>query len=140
MPEKSYTQFGHYKEFRYPVLTLMKVLDKKERLTPAQSLFMADKKPKEELYDIVRDPFELNNLYQDPNYENVLLDMRGQLNEWISETKDMGNYDPDDPQEIEEKRWKKYGDKWKERGIDPREDNSELYLEWWEKELGITEN
>lgn len=139
MPERPYTQFGHYKEFYYPVLSLMKVLHQQGKLTIAQSRFMASQKPEEELYDLVEDPYELNNLYQEPAYESVLLKMRAQLNTWISATKDVGNDDPDDLEELKKRRWKKYGKRWEERGIDPRHDDPEKYLKWWEKELGITE-
>ena len=47
-------------------------------------------RPAEELFDVIADPYELNNLADDPNYSFVLEEMRSRLNEWILETRDTG--------------------------------------------------
>jgi len=47
-------------------------------------------KPVEELYDLVEDPDQFNNLAGDPVYEQTLLDMREQLHEWMLDTRDLG--------------------------------------------------
>lgn len=39
-------------------------------------------RPKEELYDIVKDPDEMNNLAADPKYDKVLNKLRKELNAW----------------------------------------------------------
>lgn len=49
-----------------------------------------DPKPVEELYDLVDDPDQLNNLAEDPEHEQSMLDMREQLHAWIIETRDLG--------------------------------------------------
>jgi len=44
--------------------------------------------PAEELYDLLRDPVEFNNLADDPGYGPVLSRMRAQLRTWREETSD----------------------------------------------------
>ncbi len=56
---------------------------------PAERLYTTPR-PKEELYDLNVDPWELNNLAIDANYANKLADMRETLDAWIAETGDKG--------------------------------------------------
>lgn len=44
----------------------------------------------EELYDLEADPFEVNNLAQDPAYREVLAEMRGELSAYLVEKADLG--------------------------------------------------
>jgi N-sulfoglucosamine sulfohydrolase len=53
--------------------------------------------PKEQLYDLLFDPNEANNLLEDPAYANVLADLRGRLQRWMQDTQDpllAGHVDP----------------------------------------------
>jgi N-sulfoglucosamine sulfohydrolase len=53
--------------------------------------------PKEQLYDLVYDPNEANNLLADPAYAEVLADLRARLQAWMRETEDpllAGHVDP----------------------------------------------
>jgi arylsulfatase A-like enzyme len=43
---------------------------------------------KEDLYDMVFDPAEHQNLAADPAYQNVLTEMRGRLDAWMKRTED----------------------------------------------------
>lgn len=90
MPERPYMQSNNYKETQYPVWNLLKELKAQGKLSKAQALFTADSKPMEELYDIVKDPFELNNLAADPAYKGQLNSMRKILTSWITTTGDQG--------------------------------------------------
>jgi uncharacterized sulfatase len=54
------------------------------------SLYMANTKPIEELFDIQADPHEINNLAADPAQRETLERMRGALHAWMLETRDMG--------------------------------------------------
>ena len=45
-------------------------------------------RPTEELYDIIKDPFETINLAQNPKYLNVLKKLRLQLKTWSKKTND----------------------------------------------------
>lgn len=53
-----------------------------------QKWFMA--KPKEELYDVKNDPYELKNLADDPDYKNVLNRLKASHEGWMKEIKDLG--------------------------------------------------
>ena len=99
MPERPYTQTNAYKERSYPMLNLMKELHAQGKLTPVQALFMAPRKPDEELYDIKNDPYEINNLAASPEHQQTLKEMRAILERWIEETGDMGQF-PEKPSAI----------------------------------------
>lgn len=97
-PERPYTQFNAYKKLSYPVLTLMQVLHKQGKLTPAQAHFMADRRPEEELYDLRTDPHEIYNLAQDKRYRKEKARLSRMLDQWLTEA-DKGRY-PEDSAEI----------------------------------------
>jgi len=60
------------------------------KLPAAAKLFMADRKPVEELYDLQKDSHEINNLVDDPEYLSVLKRMRKAHQQWVQDTKDLG--------------------------------------------------
>ncbi len=95
MPEQGWDMHQQYLEFHRPAIHVMRTLHAEGKLTPAQQLFMATTKPVEELYDIKNDPFELNNLAENPAYETVLVEMRGKMSEWQAEHEDLGLKDKD---------------------------------------------
>ncbi len=90
MPERPYMQPNNYKETQYPVWNLLKQLNAEGKLTPAQALFVAPVKPAEELYDIRKDPYEINNLAADLKYQSELQSLRKILDNWIVTTGDKG--------------------------------------------------
>ena len=92
MPERPYMQPNKYKETEYPMWNLLKELHAQGKLSPAQALFVAPVKPAEELYDLVQDPYELNNLAASAAHQKTLKKMRSILNNWIKETDDQGQY------------------------------------------------
>jgi len=96
MPQRPYTQLNRYKERAYPMLPLMRKLHAEGKLTPAQQLFMADRRPDEELYDIQADPWEVHNLATSPAHQQTLEQMRERLDAWIKTTDDKGET-PEDP-------------------------------------------
>jgi N-sulfoglucosamine sulfohydrolase len=58
---------------------------------PVQGVhMMALTKPDEELFDLRKDPNELSNLTNDPQYAHILLEMREAHNRWSDNTKDSG--------------------------------------------------
>jgi N-sulfoglucosamine sulfohydrolase len=97
-PGRPYMQSNKYKETQYPAWNIMKDLYASGRLTKQQSLFCSPTKPEEELYEIDKDPEELNNLAHIPEYQKELSNMRLLLENWIKKTGDMG-------QLAEEKIW-----------------------------------
>ena len=96
MPERAYTQPNNYKDTSYPPLMLMRQLHAGGKLEPEVAAFMADKRPEEELFDLHADPYEVENLALDPQYQVKLGEMRKQLEAWIEETGDTGAA-PEDP-------------------------------------------
>ena len=135
--ELPYTQFNAYKKFRYPVLTLMEVLNEQGKLNEVQLNFMGDTRPAEELYDVINDQFEINNLAGDPDYEPVLNKYRQLLDEWIIRF-DKGAY-PEDSTEINyaRKLMKKQYKLWMQSiGLNENTTNKE-FLEYWSRYLEI---
>ncbi|MEW4531301.1 sulfatase [Maioricimonas sp. JC845] len=102
-PERPFTQLNRYKEFSYPVLRLMHRLHDAGKLAdmnPHAARLMAPTRPREELYDLENDRWELHNLADDPAHRETLLRLRGVLEEWIEESNDQGRF-PEPPEVIE---------------------------------------
>ncbi|NQU51278.1 MAG: sulfatase [Bacteroidetes bacterium] len=82
MPERAYCQFNRYKETSYPVLAELNVLNMKGEMPPEQAAFMAATKPEFELYDMINDPYELNNLADNSDYKKLKEELLKELNNW----------------------------------------------------------
>ncbi|MCU0226409.1 MAG: sulfatase [Bryobacterales bacterium] len=90
MPERPYTQYNEYIERQYPTLGVMKDLYAQGKLNAVQSLFMQPRKPDWELYDTRADPFEVNNLANDPAHRATRDRLAARLEQWIEDSGDMG--------------------------------------------------
>jgi arylsulfatase A-like enzyme len=75
-----------------PMMRELRRLNAEGALDEKQSLWLAPTKPKEELYDLKRDPYELNNLAHKPELQDTLAMFRQELKNWIAETHDLGEY------------------------------------------------
>jgi len=53
-------------------------------------LFMADRKPVEELYDLQNDTHEIKNLATDPAHAGTLKKLRAVHTQWVRDTRDLG--------------------------------------------------
>lgn len=82
MPERPWCQYNRYKEGGYPMLAEMNVLNLEGRLTPEQAAFFAPTKPEVELFDLRRDPHEVNNVADDPTYAAVKAELLAELDNW----------------------------------------------------------
>lgn len=102
-PDRPYTQKNAYKERQYPVLNLMKQLHAEGKLTREQELFMAPRRPAEELYDLQADPDEIHNLAAAPEHRKTLKELEARLDRWIAETHDRGAI-AEDPAIIEKQK------------------------------------
>ena len=98
-------------------------------MNETQNVFFGPKKPAEELYDLEKDPHEINNLADDPAFAAALKRHRQILAKWIDETGDQG-------QEVESdigllatmKRWG-------ERCVNPEYDRvRDAWKEWKAKQ------
>ena len=91
-PWVPFLAFNEYKTKQYPVWTLLPALHQQGALTPSQEFLCKPAMPKEELYDLETDPWEINNLVKSDNPENqaVLKKLREVLEKWIESTNDQG--------------------------------------------------
>jgi arylsulfatase A-like enzyme len=136
-PDLPYTQFNAYKKFRYPVLTLMEVMNDQGQLTDVQSIFMASSRPAEELYELVNDPYEIRNLAGDPHFGSILREHRTVMDKWLVKY-DKGSY-PEDSSEINYAKnlMKKSYRSWMESiGLEDNAGQEEM-LDYWYDYLGI---
>lgn len=74
-----------------PIYKEMLRLDAENRLTGPQKAWMAYSRQPEELYDVRKDPYQINNLAGDSRYEKTLIQMRKLHESWTLETGDMGH-------------------------------------------------
>lgn len=83
-PELPYSQYNAHKDGNsYPHYAQMLDMHKQGQLNEAQSLYFAPRKPAEELYDMVNDPYEVNNLAGMTEHDSSLQRMRGYLDDWL---------------------------------------------------------
>jgi arylsulfatase A-like enzyme len=75
---------------RSPSWLSLYALKQKNELSEAQSQIFQVPRPKEELYDLNKDPNELNNLVNDTDYQDILLNLREELDRWKQDTNDFG--------------------------------------------------
>jgi N-sulfoglucosamine sulfohydrolase len=88
MPHKIYGQYLSYL-WKAPSMESWEKAWKNGELNDVQSAFWKPK-PAEEVYDVTRDPHNINNLAGRKEYRDVLLRMRKANREWILEQKDVG--------------------------------------------------
>jgi len=82
MPERPYLQYNQYKEASYPMIAEMMVLYLEGKLTPEQAAFFASTKPAVEMYDLEKDPWEMQNIANDPAYQKEKDVLTTELNNW----------------------------------------------------------
>jgi hypothetical protein len=88
MPHRIYGQYIEYL-WRAPSCRSWEEAYLAGQCNEAQSAFWREK-PAEELYDVHADPWEVNNLANDPSYADVLKRMRAEADRWMGEIKDTG--------------------------------------------------
>ena len=88
-PERGYYLPLTYRE-QMPIMQELLRLREQDGLTEAQSQWFRESKPAEELFDTLADPHELTNLALDPAYNDKLLELRAELDRWLSGFDDKG--------------------------------------------------
>jgi N-sulfoglucosamine sulfohydrolase len=95
MPERPFLQTNRYKEATYPTIWVLRKLNSESKLTPMQARLLAPSRPGEELYDVIADPYEIENLATSPSHSEVLDQLRSVLDAWIVESNDQGRIPED---------------------------------------------
>ena len=83
-----YPQEGPLDAINSPTYIDLKFAQKNNSITKIQSEIFINPRPKEELYDLKKDPFQFNNLMLSENIPDDYLLLKGILNKWIIETGD----------------------------------------------------
>ncbi|MEN2283400.1 sulfatase [Algoriphagus sp. SE2] len=100
-PNQGYYLPLSYRE-RIPSMQELLRLKEAGELNEYQAQWFRDSKPKEELFDCELDPYELNNLADDPAYQDKLKELSQEMDRWLNEIGD----DPNLPErELIQRLW-----------------------------------
>lgn len=88
-PQRPYLQPCNYKDTK-PFMPVLRQLYSEGKLNQAQSLHMQSTRPREELYHLPSDPWEIKNLADDESKQEVLIELRNVLERWEIDTNDLG--------------------------------------------------
>jgi len=89
MPEKPFYQNIAYR-LQNPLMPHLLKLKDEGKLNTDQMAWFRPLKPEEELFDTKTDPYELNNLVQDPKFASKLKELREAHKKWLLDFKDYG--------------------------------------------------
>jgi arylsulfatase A-like enzyme len=103
---RPHAQRNQYKDGK-EISKHMRELYNDGKLNELQSRFYQSTRPVEELYDVVNDPYQINNLATNPKHTKTLDNLRSVLYNWMGETNDQGLI----PEPYLEELGKKYGNK-----------------------------
>ena len=96
-PERPFLQINRYKEASYPTIWVLRKMHQDGTLNPEAEYLMQPTRPAEELYDVINDPYEINNLAGSSDHQELLRQYRMTLDRWIEEIDDQGRF-PEDPE------------------------------------------
>ncbi len=107
MPKRPYTQHRGWLMHFDPAFPLISYMAEHapHELNEVQKQYTAPQKPVEELYDVVNDPEQINNLASDPAYRGELQKFRELLKTWMLAIDDKARI-PEKPSDVREKRFK----------------------------------
>ncbi|KAB7731179.1 sulfatase-like hydrolase/transferase [Rudanella paleaurantiibacter] len=88
-PEKPLYMDLEYRKQQPMMAELLRMRDAGQ-LNPTQMHWFQPTKPAEELYDIQKDPYELNNLARQSAYAPQLKRLRAALDQWLAQSTDLG--------------------------------------------------
>lgn len=81
-----YLPIGYREEI--PTMKELLRLRDENKLNDIQMQWFRENKPAEELFDVVNDPHEINNIINDPEYADVLKKLRTEMDRWLNEIHD----------------------------------------------------
>ncbi len=135
MPELPYMQLTSYKKLQYPAFCLYKVLYKNGELKAPYDQFMAESRSEFELFDLEKDPDELNNLSGNKKYEKVQNQLFIELNSMLKKVEK--NMLPESPEAIAKGKQGSasfFEKGMKQKGL-PVDATDEEIVKQWEREL-----
>jgi len=88
-PNQPYFLWIPYRD-KHPIMEEIWRLHLEDKLSESQSLMFQCPRPLEELYDIKKDPFEMNNLASEPEMVSVKNELSDALNQWMQKVGDYG--------------------------------------------------
>jgi hypothetical protein len=91
-PNQPYFLWIPYRD-KHPIMEEIWRLHLEDKLSESQSLMFQCPRPREELYDIKKDPFEMNNLASEPEMVSVKNELSDALNQWMQKVGDYGETD-----------------------------------------------
>lgn len=86
-PQRPRMQRSFFSEIT-PIRKELRRLDGENQLTGYEKWLMRETVPADELYDTLADPYELTNLADSPDHQEILDRLRQQLFRWILDTRD----------------------------------------------------
>ncbi|KAA5824829.1 sulfatase-like hydrolase/transferase [Algibacter amylolyticus] len=89
-PEQGYYLPLSYRE-KIPSMQELLRLKDEVKLNDVQKQWFRERKPEEELFDCIADPFELNNLAAYPEYKEKLQELRNEMDNWLQNIGDHPN-------------------------------------------------
>lgn len=84
----TYSDVAYRKQMR--IMQELLRLEQVDSLSAEQALWFQQPKPKEELYDVINDPHQVNNLAQNPKYHKQLIALRKECENWVAQIDDKG--------------------------------------------------
>ncbi len=109
MPEVPWDAHHAYLEFYRPAVHAMRKLKFEGKLNETQAYFFSNSKPIEELYDLEIDPYETNNLADNPEFKSILEKMRADCKKIeIENTSADKTFHPGFPAAVNILNWVKY--------------------------------
>jgi len=140
-PSRSRLNWSGYKEYSYPGMPLMRVLNRDGKLNEFQAQWLTPRREELEYYDLKADPQGLHNLAKVPKVADPMAAMRSAMDTWINTSADRGaNGDP--PTEppfsaIQRSKRLEYERIWKSRVKKAQPSDAER-VAWWEKSYGLS--
>ena len=134
-PERPHLQPCAYKDNKEIYIAIRDWGEKGKLNDLQQKLLLSPTRAKEELYDLKKDPWELNNLADNPEHSKTLQEMRKNLNQWIRDTGDLGQNV--EPMKMYDSDMKVYLDGLANRGrgdrLDEIKSNIAQMKKWWKE-------
>lgn len=89
LPNRPHLQPNRYKD-RKDIIKVLREAHAAGTLNETQELLFTPTRPREELYDLKTDPYEIHNLAVDPEHQTRLENLRKRLDNWMKRTNDHG--------------------------------------------------